>query len=247
VSTRIWEECNGAEYIQHISVQPYRAQIVDDMATRSLVDNREEETILEQMLGKSSSNLSESLLREKFKGSNGSRFGSSFEQTIWYGSINKITALTERAFLIFRYLFDNEHIVSINAPGQDVLIFSANISTAQGVELHQSPFDEFENMISSPISYESSRPLGTAMRNADVLAFTYVSARDLADPRGINVGVFSMDAFVDQSPIQGSYELWSCIANRTDVEFRNQNPGADDRIIFNINNFLVDGVLPQLN
>jgi hypothetical protein len=93
-------------------------------------------------------------------------------------------------------------------------------------------------MISSPISYESSRPLGAAMRNADVLAFTYVSARDLSDPKGINVGVFSMDVFVDQSPIENSYELWSCIANRTEVEFHNQNPGNDERIIFNINDFL---------
>lgn len=244
MNTRIWEECNGAELIQQISVQPYRAQIFNQMATRSLVDSVEEENILEQMLGRPSSNLGESLLREKFEGRNSSRFGSSFEPTIWYGSLNRITAFAERAFLTFRYMFDNEHIAPISSQG--ILIFSANVSTPQGVELHQSPFDTFENMISSPISYESSRPLGVAMRNADVLAFTFVSARDSADPRGINVGVFSFGAFVDRSPIESSYELWSCIANRTEVEFRNQNPREDERIIFNINDFLVDGVLPQL-
>ena len=243
----IWDEMDGKQYITPIMATIHR--VVEDQeeaATLSLVNNIEEQGILEELLETSKPKKPEEhddlhyLLITPFRYpplQYGSRFGSTFEPSLFYGALNISTALAETAY--YRFVFMSGMV----EPYTDNILmtyssYTVGINTAHGVFLNQQPFDAFEKIITSPKYYSDTQKLGTSMRKANVEAFQYISARD--PERGINVALFTPIAFQSKKPI--SLERWICNITNEEIGFiSNDN---HKRLSFNRDAFLVDGLIP---
>jgi hypothetical protein len=120
--------------------------------------------------------------------------------------------------------------------------FSAHIKTNYGVKLTQYPFAQYQQIISSPISYQSSQLLGTTMRQANVEAVCYQSARIAQEAN--NVALFTPKAFLHKNPDNHSLQAWQCIADKDRVEFVRSSAITVEAKSFSLDTFLVDGILP---
>ncbi|HEY0891974.1 MAG TPA: RES domain-containing protein, partial [Cellvibrio sp.] len=79
---------------------------------------------------------------------------------------------------------------------------------------------------------------GTAMRDAGVDVFEYISARDVQ--QGICIGLFTPSAFTQKSPTEMT--AWLCEVSANEVAFKQRDKG--DVIRFSLKNFMVNGELP---
>ena len=224
----IWQRCNGQKYINPIEISAWRlVESQQKTSTRRLVDTVEEHDILETLLESTKPALDEHYLKNyhyllytpfrypplKY----GSRFGSTTERAIWYGSATLKTAMAEVAFYRKKFIQDSKaqlHYIHLA-----MTAFSVDITSSYGIDLTTTPFLDYRNKISSTNTYQFSQPLGAEMRVAKTHAFTYFSARSSED--AINVGVFDIDAFATHAP--SHYESWTCIANVDHVEFYPQH------------------------
>jgi len=90
-----------------------------------------------------------------------------------------------------------------------------------------------------PFDYNPTQRLGMAMRNADVEAFEYISARDPA--RGLNVALYTPAALVSRKPLRP--QPWLCETRGRTVSL-SANAGRDLHI-FPITDYLIEGRLPR--
>src|SRR5438876_318428 len=104
----------------------------------------------------------------------GSRFGSRGERGIWYGAESLRAAFAEVAY--YRMLFLEGTQADLGSIDADLTAFTARVKTKRGVDLTASPFDHWRAALASKTSYAATQPLGSAMREAAVEAFRYVSA-----------------------------------------------------------------------
>jgi len=111
----------------------------------------------------------------------------------------------------------------------------------QHVDLVAPPFDAFRKAIASPVKYDATQPLGSAMRAANVELFRFPSARE---PGAVNIGVLSPAAFGNSKP--RGFETWHCTATRDLVELARRDfaSWARETFLFERHAFLVNGVLP---
>ncbi|WP_454782214.1 RES family NAD+ phosphorylase [Legionella sp. WA2022007384] len=243
----LWDEMDGTQYITSIMATIHRVvEDQEEVATLSLVNNIEEQGILEELLETSKPKKPEEyedlhyLLITPFRYpplQYGSRFGSTFEPSLFYGALNSSTALAETAY--YRFVF----MSGMKEPYPDNIqmtysSYTVGIKTAHGVFLNKQPFDAFEKIITSPQYYGDTQKLGTSMRNADVEAFQYISARD--PEKGINVALFTPKAFQSKKPI--SLERWICNITNQEIGFISND--THKRLSFKRDIFLVDGLLP---
>src|SRR4030095_6173771 len=101
----IWEHCKGTDHLISFSISAWRmieAQYIT--TTRKLVDSFEEQDILEELIESNKPSLKENSLELHYLLStpfrypplkNGSRFGTRFEPSFWYGSLELNTAMAE--------------------------------------------------------------------------------------------------------------------------------------------------------
>ncbi|CAN5391120.1 RES family NAD+ phosphorylase [soil metagenome] len=246
----IWAKCKGINSITSLSETAWRIVEAQEVtSTRKLVDSLEEQIILEDLIESSKPPIIKPLLDmhpllyTPFRYpplKHGSRFSKSSEASLWYGSVALTTAMAEMAFYRFNFLraskaqYDNVEI-SLTA-------FSAQIKTPRGIKLPLPPFAQYSPMISSPISYEVSQTLGTAMRQADVEAFSYQSARH-PNP-AINIALFTAKAFLHKNPNKQSFQSWQCIANDRLIEFIRSSVMTPESVSFPIDMFLINSELP---
>lgn len=246
--TGIWEKVNGKQFIKPVMATIHR--IVEDqeeIATFSLVNNLEEQAILEELLETSKPKVPlgyedlHYLLTTPFRYpplKYGSRFGTSFEPSLFYGSLNVSTALAETAYYRFVYISGMEE-----AYCEPITLtyssFTVAIRTDRGVLLDKEPFNHFNQVIASPNDYRETQKLGSSMRNADVEAFQYVSARD--PQKGKNVALFKPSALKSKKPIH--MERWICNVTNNEVGFLSHDRQTE-RLCFKKGTFLVDGVMP---
>ena len=165
----------------------------------------------------------------------GSRFGRAMERGIWYGSLDRQTALAERAYYKLLFLDGNPRLGTLSVPET---VFSAATAAARFLDLTGPPFNAHEATISSPSAYQVSQALGSAMREAGVQGFAFVSAR--ARVRGHNIGLFE-PAFGHKDPLAS--ESWICTATVDAVEFRWVLGRAS--LVYPRRDFLVKGELPR--
>jgi hypothetical protein len=249
MSSSIWTRCAGTSEIRPLRLMPWRAvEAQHQISTRKLVDSREEQEVLEELIDRvkpplvpATSRRLHYLLYTPFRYPPlpyGSRFGTRHEPGIWYGSDTLPTAFAEVAY--YRLLFLEGSSADLGAVTTQLTAFRVNARASRGVDLTRSPFASHRRTIASPVSYKASQSLGSAMRAAGVELFRYPSARDPGG--GSNVAAFTADAFGRSRPRE--LQTWECTAHRERVELAKRDYFGRDAHSFERATFLVDGKLP---
>ena len=253
----IWERCNGAQHITALKGTLMRlVESQEHVATMSMVDTLDEQALLEDMLegskppysaDTSSDNLAkyDYLLKSPFRYPPlkwGSRFGQTHERSLFYGATNATTVLAESAYYRFIFWYSMHSDQSITPPKAMIntqhSMFAADYQTERGIQLQAPPFNEYQTSLTHPQDYSASQTIGTAMRNADVQAFEYTSARD--EQQGTCVALFTIEAMKSKKP--KNLTRWQCQLTADEVSFK--QVGQREVIRFALEGFLVDGELP---
>ncbi len=245
----LWETCNGAEQVRHLSGSLYRlVESQEQVATLGYVDTLEEQALLEQMLEDAKPVNKEDLTAYHYLLSTpfrypplkwGSRFGGVHEPSIFYGGSGVDVTLAESAF--YRFVFWNS---MAGTPIKKQIrsehsLFSVDYQSRYGVKLHQAPFNNYLHEISSPTWYTQAQQLGSAMRASGVEVFQYQSARD--PKKGICVGLFTARAFKHKQPKNMSQ--WLCETAANEVLFKQL--GSNSITNFKLETFLINAKLPM--
>ncbi|HHF7375173.1 RES family NAD+ phosphorylase [Legionella bozemanae] len=219
----IWIECEGLKFCKYLELEPWR--IVEDQyssSSRDLVESSEEHDLLEKLLDDSkpqAANNKHYLIFTPFRYpplEYGSRFGNTYEPSLWYGSLTQKTAFAEVAF--YRLKFFDDTVANLGYIEIRMTAFKAYIQAKNGIDLTKSPFQKYQDKISSKTNYEQSQLLGTEMREAKVEAFIFASARD--KNAGENVAAFTPDVFkIKNKEYITNMQNWRCIANKNVIEF----------------------------
>lgn len=254
MSATIWTQCaenSEARPLRLVAHRVVESQSIN--ATRKLVDSDDEQRLLEELIDGAKPPLKAPeftklhyLQFTPFRYpplAHGSRFGTRAERSLWYGSLSLSTAMAEVAF--YRLQFLQGTTANLDPVNAELTGFCTDIETEQGIDLTARPFDAFRHLIASRTSYADSQPLGRDMRNADIHAFLFPSARD--PNGGTNVGLFH-PAFANKQP--HSETRFRCYATRNRVEF-SENARLKTRherihLAFERSAFEVDHLLPNL-
>jgi RES domain len=217
-------------------------------STRVLVDSLKDHELLEQMLDESKPEAPDEpaglhyLLWTPFRYrplEHGSRFGTSTEGGLWYGSEGLDTAFAEFAY--YQLYFLEGPARDLGPLTRRLSVFQAQVKTERGVDLTRSPFLQYRASICSPTHYADSQALGAAMRADGVEACRFHSARDRRG--GTNVVAFTPKAFARKKP--GPLQTWTCFATRDSVELTRDDVTGRTVKGFPRSEFLVDGRLPR--
>lgn len=219
----IWSECDGAAFRKELDVDPWRMVEAQHISSsRDLVESREEHDLLEELLERSKPQIVDDkhyLIFTPFRYpplAYGSRFGTAFEPSLWYGSMTLHTALAEVAY--YRLKFFEDTLANLEYIEIPMTAFQACIKTANGIDLTSIPFKKYQALISNKSTYEHSQKLGAQMRDANIDAFIFVSARDSMG--GKNVASFTPEVFKTKNSLYiVNMQNWRCIANKTVIEF----------------------------
>jgi hypothetical protein len=245
----LWEECNGASHMRAMDIIPWRVVETQERSyVRKLVTNDEELDILEELIEASKPKIDKSLydhyhylLFTPFRYpplKYGSRFGTTFEPSLWYGAMKVETALREIAYYRLLFLHDSDANLKNTIP---LTAYSVRAVSQKGIDLTKKPFDKFRTQISSPTWYEYSQPLGKEMRNNSVELFLYYSARTPTLEK--NVGIFYPSVFKEGKQLQ-ALQTWMCYAEKNVVEFRHTAQDENEKLVIcRLEEFLQDGVL----
>lgn len=243
----IWTACR--EEVTFLAIEGEALRVVESqeqVATSNLVDSLSEQSLLEEMLERSKPPLPASteglhyLLATPFRYPPlpcGSRFGRRFEPGLFYSSQKLATALSEAAYYRFVFWSGMESPPPSSRLMTQHTVFATNYRTVAGLQLQNPPFTGYEKFLIDPGDYTITQQLGSAMRAEGVSAFEYISARD--PDKGINVALFSPDAFKDNGP--SGQQAWLCETQADKVVFAQ----ANNVFQFDIDTFLADGVLPR--
>lgn len=246
----IWLACQGDQQKRLIAGQLHRVvENQEQVATLDLVDTLEEQALLEALLEPTkppppaNTDKLHYLLKTPFRYPPlpwGSRFGGCHEPSLFYGARSLTTALAETAF--YRLVFWSG--MSIPPPRGRIRsehhAFQIGYRAARGVQLHLPPFIKYKQQISHPADYHMSRPLGTAMRDAGVDAFEFLSAR--CSKGGINVALFTPRVLTERRPRR--LTPWLCETTADSVAFKNLH-NVDGLHHFSREQFLFQGHWPQ--
>lgn len=216
-------------------------------ATRRITDSLDEQAWLEAFLEESKPELpspQECPLRHRllltpfrYRKRYGSRFGPRWERGLFYGSRSRQGCLQEGAYyeLVFQH---GPEVPFPRAASMRKTLFHVEVSTAQGLQLQRQKGVALQRRLRDPMDYSFCQSLGQQMREAGIQAFEYLSARSqepVVQFAALSCGVFTSTPF-DQVEVQQE-------ASREAVGFRCLD---DNRVHhFRIDQFLVDGVLPQ--
>jgi hypothetical protein len=247
VTADLWTACEGPTALCPLAGTLVRiVESQEQIATHRLVSTLEEQAVLEEVLETSkpprpaAAHGLHYLLATPFRYPplrHGSRFGRRHEPSLLYGSLQLDTVLAEAAY--YRLLFWRGMAVPPKPPlTTQHAVFSADYGCERGIRLHHPPFDSWRATLTDPSDYSASQALGSAMREAGVEAFEFVSARDPA--AGLNVALFSPAALTGRRP--ESCQNWLAETSGDRVGFYCHEEARVHH--FEAASFLVDGVLP---
>lgn len=167
----------------------------------------------------------------------GSRFGARHEPSLFYGARDLGAVLAETAY--YRCVFWSG--MQTPPPGgmlsSEHTVFRAAIDAPRGVQLQAAPFDAFAARLTDPADYSHTQALGTALRDADVDAFEFRSARD--PDGGINIALYHPGCFAASEPL--SQTPWLCETTATRVSFSSPVAGYAE---YSRTTFEIGGELP---
>ena len=168
----------------------------------------------------------------------GSRFGSRFEPSLFYGARSPRTTLAESAY--YRFVFWSGMATPPAASMHTRhTMFRAELRTHRGLQLQKAPFDEFAATLADRSHYAATQALGTELRQAGVEAFEYQSARD--PETGTNVALFTPAALGARTPV--ILEEWLCETDADHVSYYSRHGGGFHD--YRLSVFTIDGVLPM--
>ncbi len=232
----LWALCDSSRHIKSIHVEPWRiveAQHVS--SSRDLVDSFAEHDILEALLDSAKPQIKKEknyLIFTPFRYPplrHGSRFGRTFERSLWYGSLEIETAFAEVAY--YQLLFHKDTSANLGYIELFLTAFNALIDASGGLDLTEFPFSEYREQISAKTTYEHSQPLGSEMRKANVGAFIFYSARALQS--GKNVAAFTPDVFYKKgNHYIFNQQTWRGITNARTIEFTRATLTGRKRLSF---------------
>lgn len=216
------------------------------IATQSLVDSLTEQMVLEEMLEKSKPPKKtlrptlHFLLFTPFRYPplhHGSRFGRRTQPSLFYGSKDVVTALYEVAYYRFMFL----HGMSV-WPDKPIMtkhrLFGASFTTTRGMQLEKPPFLNHQKELTQPSDYSATQSLGSAMRDAGIEVFTFLSARSTQG--GANVALFNDHALDKNEPVYQAE--WLSELRSDTVLFADMQNG--ELLSFDLKEFLVEGKFP---
>lgn len=216
------------------------------IATRKLVDSDAEQAVLEDLIDDVKPPAPASrlhyLLLTPFRYPPlryGSRFGSAMEPSLWYGSEQVHTALAETAY--YRLVFLEGTAADLGTIETVHTAFRVRMSTKHGVDFLSRRFARVRGRIASKTRYDETQDLGRAMREKEIEAFRYPSARD--PERGVNVAAFTPEVFRRSKP--RDFMTWTAVTTREAVEFRKRDFLKPESRRFERAVFLVEGRLPS--
>jgi len=244
----LWSECQGNQHVVARNFEAWR--VVEGqhvVSTRKLVATLAEQEVLEALLDEAKPLLPDDpllrrlhyLLFTPFRYPplrHGSRFGVRLERGIWYGALARSTALAERAY--YRLLFLAGTAAELAPLCTEETVFRAAVASQRVVDFTAPNFAAVTARISAPDTYAHSQPVGAHMREANVEACLFLSARD--PDHGVNCALFA-PAFASPQPI--GPETWVCTARTEAIDFRNRVLGLGVEFARGV--FEVGGTLPQ--
>lgn len=240
----IWNACQGRQYICELKLEPWRVvEAQHILNSRDLVDTLEEYDILEELLDNSKPTIQthtkilDPLIFTPFRYpplEYGSRFGRIFEPSLWYGSLDIKTALTEVAY--YRLKFNQDTEAELGYVDTLLTAFNVCIKTKQGIDLTELLFSKYQDDISSKTSYSASQLLGSDMRENHIDAFIFYSARTQQPEK--NIGIYSMDVF-HQKKGRYSYhqQTWKCVSSTEDVQIARTDGFGKHEVVSHTNRY----------
>ena len=245
----IWAQCRASIAPQYLCNELIRVvESQEQIATNTLVDNLEEQELLEQLLEDSKPALPPGdkqyhyLLTTPFRYpplKYGSRFGTRYEPSLFYGSHSLITALAEASYYHFLFWYGMSYPP---ASGQFVTqhtVFGVKYETMTGLQLQNKPFNEYVEYLIDPLEYAATQQVGAAMREYGIEAFEYLSARDTN--RGLNAALFTPSALASLQPLY--QQQWLCETNDSTVTFYSSTHGSIHK--YPLSSYLVNGKFPE--
>jgi hypothetical protein len=251
MSSDIWMRCGGRSSRCSLDARPWR--VVEDQSrssTRKLVDSDEEHTALEELIDAANPRPPADpafsglhwLLCTAFRYPplpHGSRFSTSMEPSLWYGSEELRTALAEDAY--YRLFVNQGSKARLTPFTVSRATFQAHVRTANGADLSRGAFTAHKTALCSPSDYTATQAVGARMRADGIEAFRFASARDMT--RGMNIGVFSPRAFASRKPLNTPM-TWRCTVTDTGVAY-DHTIATPQSFHFPKTDFLVGGELPM--
>jgi hypothetical protein len=243
----LWETCRLATAIRPIAGDLWRlVESQEQVATMQLVDSLEAQSLLEEMLDAvkppppPGSEHLHYLFYTPFRYpplQHGSRYGRRHEPSLFYGAHAPPTVLAESAY--YRLVFWHGMQTPPPAPiRSEHTLFSARYATERGLQLQSGPCTAHRATLTHPADYTATQALGSAMREANIEAFEYPSARCPAG--GTNVALFTPAAFAAPRPLE--MQSWLCETSAEAATFAQPQSRALHR--FPIDIFAVEGKLP---
>ncbi|EHL28978.1 RES family NAD+ phosphorylase [Legionella drancourtii] len=232
----VWELCEGRQYIKPLSVEPWRVvEAQHILSSRDLVDSREEHDLLEELLEQSKPAIEKEknyLIFTPFRYpplKYGSRFGRTFEPSLWYGSKELETAFTEVAYYRLKFLNDSQG--DLGYLEISMTAFTAFLTTQKGLDLTETPFNQYIKHISDKNDYAYSQLLGSAMRQEQVEAFIYPSARTANKAK--NIAAYTPAVFkMKNNQYVNNQQTWICLASKQVIEFTRMGILGKERFSF---------------
>lgn len=232
----LWNSCEGETHRKKIEVQSWRIVEAQHISSsRDLVDSIEEHDLLEELLEASKPNIvtdKHYLIFTPFRYpplKYGSRFGRSYEPSLWYGSMDLQTAFSEVAY--YRLKFFDDTSANLGFSEIPMTAFNAYLKSNNGIDLTKYPFSDHQDKISNKKSYEYSQALGTDMRQAGIELFIFASAR--AKYIGKNSVAFTPDVFIKRdNHYVANMQNWQCLTNKNNIEFTRLDILSRERLSF---------------
>jgi len=246
----IWSACLNTASPSLLTGRVFRVvESQEKVATNELVETLAEQALLEEMLDTTKPVIPGGaqdfsyLLFTPFRYpplKYGSRFGRRFEPSLFYGSRTLETALAETAYYRLHFWFDMSEPPPIGKLSTQHTAFTVEINTHNALKLQREPFVKYEASLTNKSSYEQTQALGTMMRENNIDAFEYTSARD--NKKGLNVGLFSSAVFANKK--EHSVKSVLCSTQDKGVEFLDD---AGQVYFYRYEMFLEGGAFPKLS
>jgi len=217
----------------------------EKVATMKLVDTLDEQALLESLIESTKPNLMDGqrhyLIETPFRYpplQHGSRFGSRFEPSIFYGAHTVESMLYESAYYAF-YFWNALKIPFKNPVINHKTSFEVRVKSAKYVNLCAIQDMDIQQKLRSKTDYGFTQSVGATLREMQVDAFSYVSARSPNESK--NMGVFNIKSLTSAPLRQCGWEvkqtaesiLFYCRENTT------LNTELQKKV------FLVDQVFPE--
>ncbi len=168
----------------------------------------------------------------------GSRFGSTWERGIFYGSCELKTAFAETAVYFWLFQQGPKELGPLTQIRDQRTAFSVKLISKKALDLHSEEFLSARENIHRPDSWDYTQQLGKQLRKLGTEFIVYPSARVAG---GKNIAVFSPLAFAEKDPAQ--QQLWHVRFTTDTCVF--VRAGVSDGFEFQRKDFSIDGKIPH--